>query len=62
MLQSELAVTAELIQKCVNENARNAIDQAEYQRDYNGLAVRFNEAQTLTARRMCVLLSKMTRK
>jgi hypothetical protein len=46
MLQSELAVTAELIQKYVYENARNAIDQAEYQQNYNALAERFNTAQT----------------
>ncbi|MCL2224793.1 MAG: hypothetical protein FWB96_07490 [Defluviitaleaceae bacterium] len=46
MLQSELAVTAELIQKYVDENARNAIDQAEYQENYNALVERFNAAQT----------------
>ena len=46
MLQSELAITAELIQKYVDENARNAIDQSEYQQNYNALAERFSTAQT----------------
>jgi uncharacterized protein YydD (DUF2326 family) len=46
MLQSELAVTAELIQKYVDENARNAVDQAEYQEKYNALAERFSTTQT----------------
>ena len=43
--QNELAVTAELIQQCVNENARIAQDQTEYQRRYAELVERFNMAQ-----------------
>jgi len=45
-LQNEVAVTSELIQKCIDENARVALDQAEYQQRYAGLVERFNSAQT----------------
>jgi len=41
-LQSEMAVVAELIQKCIEENARVALDQTEYQERYNGLVMRFD--------------------
>ncbi len=33
---------AEMIQQCVNENARIALDQTEYQKKYDGLADRFD--------------------
>jgi len=45
-LQAELAVTADLIQKCINENANVALNQSEYQQRYDALVVRFNSAQT----------------
>ncbi|MCL1949218.1 MAG: recombinase family protein [Turicibacter sp.] len=41
-LQNEMAVTAELIQKCIEENARTALDQKEYQERYEGLVARFD--------------------
>jgi len=44
-LQAELAVTADLIQKCINENANIALNQAEYQQRYDALVVRFNAVQ-----------------
>ncbi len=44
-LQDEMNVVAELIQQCVNENARVALDQAQYQSRYNVLAERFNTAK-----------------
>ena len=44
-LQSEMAVTAELIQKCIEENARTALDQREYQERYEGLVARFDTAK-----------------
>ena len=44
-LQSEMSVTAELIQKCIDENARIALDQTEYQERYKGLVVRFDTAK-----------------
>ncbi len=44
-LQEELNVVAELIQQCVRENARVALDQTEYQKKYDGLAERFNRGR-----------------
>jgi len=44
-LQNEMAVTAELIQKCIEENARIAQDQREYQERYEGLVERFDTAK-----------------
>jgi site-specific DNA recombinase len=41
-LQEEIAVVAELIQKCIEENARIALDQTEYQERYDGLVLRFD--------------------
>lgn len=38
-------MVAEMIQQCVNENARIALDQEEYQRRYDGLAERFDGVQ-----------------
>ena len=35
-------MVAELIQQCIKENARIALDQAEYQVRYDGLAERFD--------------------
>ena len=45
-LQDELAVMVELIQKCINENARIVINQKEYQARYDGLVERFDKAKT----------------
>jgi DNA invertase Pin-like site-specific DNA recombinase/FtsZ-binding cell division protein ZapB len=44
-LQSEMAVTAELIQKCIEENARIALDQKKYQERYEALVGRFDKAK-----------------
>lgn len=44
-LQREMAVTAELIQKCIEENARVALNQTEYQGRYEGLMARFDAAK-----------------
>jgi DNA invertase Pin-like site-specific DNA recombinase len=45
-LQSELAVVTELIQKCIEENARVALDQADYQKRYDALVDRFDKAKS----------------
>jgi len=44
-LQSEMAVVAEMIQKCVDENARIAQSQDDYLRRYEGLVDRFEKAK-----------------
>jgi predicted nucleic acid-binding Zn-ribbon protein len=45
-LASELTITAELIQKCVAENARIALDQTEYQKRYDSLVERFETTKS----------------
>lgn len=40
-LQSEMEVVTELLQKCVEENAHSALDQAEYEERYKALAERY---------------------
>lgn len=45
-LQNEMAVVSELIQKCMDENARVAITQEDYLQQYNGLVTRFENTKT----------------
>lgn len=42
-LQDELNVVAEMMQQCINENARVALDQMEYQTRYDALTARFDQ-------------------
>ena len=44
-LRNECDVVIELINKCVAENARKALDQEEYQRKYSGYNARYEEAR-----------------
>ena len=44
-LQEELNVVAGLVQQCIKENARIALDQKEYQKRYDGLAKRLDNVQ-----------------
>jgi len=44
-LLSECEVVAELLHKCVKENARSALDQQEYQQRYTSLAERYEAAK-----------------
>lgn len=44
-LQEEMNMVAELIQQCINENARIAINQTDYQTRYDALAERFEKAK-----------------
>lgn len=50
-LQDEMNIVAEMIQQCVNENARVALDQTEYQKKYDGLADRFDRIKERVAKR-----------
>ncbi|MCL2519097.1 MAG: recombinase family protein, partial [Oscillospiraceae bacterium] len=45
-LQDEMAVVTELMQKCIEENARIALNQTDYEKRYNGLVLRFDTAKT----------------
>ena len=44
-LETELNITAGLIEDCIRENAHVAQDQEEYQKRYESLAARFNRAK-----------------
>lgn len=44
-LQTELQVVSELTHQCINENARIALDQSDYQKRYNALTERFEKAK-----------------
>ena len=44
-LLDEMTVLAEMMQAAIGENARVALDQSEYQRKYNDLAFRYDEAK-----------------
>ncbi|MCI9081816.1 MAG: recombinase family protein [Lachnospiraceae bacterium] len=44
-LREEMAVVAEMIQQCISENARVALDQTEYQKKYDGLSERFDRVK-----------------
>ena len=40
-----MEVVAEMIQQCIHENANVALDQAEYQKRYDGLTKRFESVK-----------------
>lgn len=44
-LQSEMTIVAEMIEKCVDDNARRKQDQGEYNQRYGGLIDRFEKAK-----------------
>ena len=44
-LEAEINIAAELIEGCIKENAHIALDQAEYQKRYDGLVARFDKAK-----------------
>ena len=44
-LQEELNAVARLVQQCIKENARIALDQKEYQKRYDGMAKRLDSVQ-----------------
>ena len=60
-LQSEMTVTAELIQQVIEENARTALDQSEYQERYDGLAARFETAKARHEEVSALVLDKKAR-
>ncbi len=45
VLTGEMNTVAELIQKCIDENARIAQDQTEYEKRYDSLVQRFDTAK-----------------
>ena len=45
-LQNEMAIVAEMIEKCVDDNAHRRQDQSEYNHRYGGLVERFEKAKS----------------
>ena len=45
LLQSEYEVVTELLRKCVDDNAHQAQDQAEYQKRYSGLVEHYDNVK-----------------
>lgn len=44
-LQIEIVAVTELIRQCVDDNARIGLDQAEYQKRYEGFVARYERAK-----------------
>ena len=44
-IEAEIAIAAELVEDCIRENAHVALDQAEYQKRFDGLAARYDKAK-----------------
>lgn len=44
-LEVEINIAAELIEECIKENSHVALDQADYQKRYDGLVARFDKAK-----------------
>ena len=44
-LLQETQVVSDMVQQCICENARIALDQTEYQKRYDGLTQRFDKAK-----------------
>lgn len=45
-LQNEMSIVAEMIEKCIDDNAHRKQDQGEYNQRYSGLVDRFEKAKT----------------
>lgn len=60
-LETDINVTAELMQSAITENARVALDQDEYTERYNGLVERFDKAKERYAV-VCELITERTAK
>ena len=61
-LQNEMEVVAGMIQQCINENARIVQDQEEYQKRYDVLVQRFDEAKSKLETVMEQIKDKETRR
>lgn len=60
-LQSEALVVSGLMQQCIDENAHVALDQTEYQKRYDGLSARFENANERLERVTAEIHDKQTR-
>ena len=56
-----MVVFSEMMQQSINENARVALDQTEYQKRYDGLTERFGKAKTRLEKVTAAISDKATR-
>lgn len=61
-LEAEINIAAELIEDCIKENAHVALDQAEYQKRYDGLVSRFDKANARHTEVTDLIAERMARK
>ena len=61
-LQNEMEIVSKLIQQCINENAKVALNQEEYQKRYYGLVQKFNATKASLETASEALKDKVTRK
>ena len=61
-LQNEIEIVTEMIQQCINENAKVALNQEEYQKRYDGLVQRFNTTKANLETVSAALNDKVTRR
>lgn len=61
-LQNEMEIVAEMIQQCINENAKVALNQEEYQKRYDWLVQRFNATKANLETVSAALNDKITRR
>ena len=61
-LEAEINIAAELIEECIKENAHVALDQAEYQKRYDGLVARFDKAKARHTEVTDLIAERMARK
>lgn len=61
-LQSELNIVAEMIQECINENARVVQDQSDYENRYNSLVQRFEATESKYKAVFATIIEKQARK
>lgn len=61
-LEAEINIAAELIEECIKENAHVALDQAEYQKRYDGLVARFDKAKARHTELTDLIAERMARK
>ena len=61
-LEAEINIAAELIEECIKENAHVVLDQAEYQKRYDGLVARFDKAKARHTEVTDLIAERMARK
>ena len=60
-LEQEMVIFSEMMQQSINENARVALDQTEYQKRYDGLTERFGKAKARLEEVTAVISDKANR-